>query len=88
MLHDRLKARKDIRTVPVKDAKVKAADHHPVTNQESFSHSVLFTKAHEWRHTVGPILHTRTERQPWQRMEQHVNQPVTWYLDRGAHLRT
>jgi hypothetical protein len=86
VLHKRLAHR--VRSQPVKDgAKLDQGPVHPVTNHESYSHSVLFAGAHEWRAKVAPLLHGRSHTDPTKKPHEHRNLDPNWHLGRGAELR-
>lgn len=88
MIHKRIAGRKRVRSHPVPTG-ARQVDQgvHPVTNHESFSHSVLFAGAHQWHATTRPLLQGRSHTDPTKKPHEHQNQPRTWHLDRGAHVR-
>ena len=89
MISKRLEDRADqVRAQPIRGASVKAqAAAHPITNHESFSHTVMYTQAHAFREKTAGLLHGRTHTDPTKRPHEQRSQGLFHHLERGQHLR-
>ena len=88
MFHRQIK-KKQVRAHPVKDGPRSGipAEGHPVTNHESFTHSVLYAGAHQWRGVTAHFLHGRTPRHPAMKPHEHTNGDINGHLQRGSDIR-
>jgi hypothetical protein len=89
MIAKRLSERTDqVRAQPIRGASVKAQTAvHPITNHESFSHSVMFTQAHAFREKTAGLLHGRTHTDPTKRPHEQKSAGLFHHLERGQDLR-